>query len=49
MLTTSRPGMGLAAEKSSIMACTLLEGANLAAILLLLLPTIEWALIDVQV
>ena len=41
--------MGLATEKSSIMACTLLEGTNLAALLLPLLLTTEWVLIDVQI
>lgn len=49
VLTTSRPGIGLATEKSSIMACTLLEGANLAALLFLLLQTTEQVLIDVQI
>lgn len=49
MLTTRSPARGLATEKSSIMACTLLEGTDLAALLLPLLLTTEWVLIDVQI
>lgn len=49
MLTTGSPARGLATEKSSIMACTLLEGTNLAALLLPLLLTTERVLIDVQI
>lgn len=39
----------MATEKSSIMACTLLEVSNLAALLLPLLLTTEQVLIDVQI